>query len=74
MRCLRSAMGPSFSREYFYLCVGAVAALLAFPPQIARADEGGVSFWLPGFFGSLAAVPAQTVRNTSLLRRNENVF
>jgi hypothetical protein len=26
---------------------------------MARADEGGVSFWIPGFFGSLAAVPAQ---------------
>ena len=25
----------------------------------ARADEGGVSFWLPGIFGSLAAVPSQ---------------
>src|SRR5262249_36249471 len=25
----------------------------------ARADEGGVSFWLPGFFGSLAAAPQQ---------------
>jgi hypothetical protein len=24
-----------------------------------RADEGGVSFWVPGFFGSLAAVPQQ---------------
>src|SRR6476661_10202515 len=23
----------------------------------SRADEGGVSFWLPGFFGSLAAAP-----------------
>ncbi|WP_335337550.1 SphA family protein [Bradyrhizobium japonicum] len=23
------------------------------------ADEGGVSFWIPGFFGSLAAVPSQ---------------
>jgi len=23
----------------------------------ARADEGGVSFWVPGFFGSLAAAP-----------------
>jgi hypothetical protein len=41
------------------LRVGAVAALLALPAQVARADEGGVSFWLPGFFGSLAAVPAQ---------------
>ena len=26
---------------------------------IAAADEGGVSFWLPGLFGSLAAVPQQ---------------
>jgi hypothetical protein len=24
---------------------------------VARADEGGVSFWLPGTYGSLAAVP-----------------
>src|SRR6476646_4247412 len=23
----------------------------------SRADEGGVSFWLPGFFGSLSATP-----------------
>ena len=28
-------------------------------PQAALADEGGVSFWLPGLFGSLAAVPQQ---------------
>jgi hypothetical protein len=28
-------------------------------PTIAAADEGGVSFWLPGLFGSLAAVPQQ---------------
>jgi hypothetical protein len=28
-------------------------------PDGALADEGGVSFWLPGQFGSLAAVPQQ---------------
>jgi hypothetical protein len=28
-------------------------------PTGAFADEGGVSFWLPGLFGSLAAVPQQ---------------
>jgi hypothetical protein len=28
-------------------------------PMPAIADEGGVSFWLPGFFGSLAAAPQQ---------------
>jgi hypothetical protein len=54
MQCVRS--GPDFSR---YVCIGTFAALLALPTQMARADEGGVSFWLPGFFGSLAAVPAE---------------
>jgi hypothetical protein len=27
--------------------------------RFAEADEGGVSFWIPGFFGSLAAAPLQ---------------
>ncbi len=36
-----------------------LTAVTAFAPQAARADEGGVSFWLPGTFGSLAAAPAQ---------------
>jgi hypothetical protein len=27
--------------------------------NFARADENGISFWLPGLFGSLAAVPQQ---------------
>src|SRR5262245_55235781 len=31
--------------------------LAALSPQVARADLGGVSFWLPGAFGSLAATP-----------------
>jgi len=39
----------------------ATAALLwtAAALDRARSDEGGVSFWLPGLFGSLAAVPGQ---------------
>src|SRR5215475_3187336 len=57
MRCHGSALRFGFSRRH--LCVGVVAALLSLPPQIARADEGGVSFWLPGLYGSLAAVPQQ---------------
>lgn len=28
-------------------------------PRPALADQGGVSFWVPGMFGSLAAVPGQ---------------
>ena len=58
MQCLRLGPGPGISR--WHLRIGALAALLALPPQIASADEGGVSFWIPGFFGSLAAVPQQT--------------
>jgi len=32
---------------------------MALASQVSRADEGGVSFWVPGFFGSLAATPQQ---------------
>ena len=38
------------------LAVATVMGALASP---VAADEGGVSFWLPGTFGSLAAVPQQ---------------
>src|SRR5262249_34226491 len=55
MRRLGKALGPGFSR--LHLCVGVVTALLSLPTQMARADEGGVSFWVPGLYGSLAAVP-----------------
>jgi hypothetical protein len=37
----------------------AVIAAIVLPAIEARADEGGVSFWVPGFFGSLAATPQQ---------------
>jgi hypothetical protein len=33
-----------------------IIALLLFP-EVSRADEGGISFWVPGLYGSLAAVP-----------------
>ena len=36
----------------------AIAATVSLP-AISFADEDGVSFWLPGLFGSLAAVPQQ---------------
>jgi hypothetical protein len=40
-----------------FISLMAGSAALALSPNIACADEGGVSFWLPGLFGSLAAVP-----------------
>jgi hypothetical protein len=37
--------------------IGCLAASAPLTP--AQADEGGLSFWVPGFFGSLAAAPQQ---------------
>src|ERR1700743_1750506 len=34
-----------------------VVAAFAASVGSARSDEGGVSFWVPGFYGSLAATP-----------------
>src|SRR5450631_451088 len=36
-----------------------VSAAVAGSPILARADEGGGSFWQPGNYDSLAAVPDQ---------------
>jgi hypothetical protein len=35
------------------------AAVIGVTSRAALADETGVSFWLPGTFGSLAAAPGQ---------------
>ena len=42
-------------------------------PTIASADEGGVSFWVPGLFGSLAAVPQQAGWSLSTAYCHDNV-
>jgi hypothetical protein len=41
----------------FSLGAAIVAAGFALCPDISRADESGISFWLPGLYGSLAATP-----------------
>jgi hypothetical protein len=38
---------------------GLLTLAITLMPQASLADEGGVSFWIPGTFGSLAAVPGQ---------------
>jgi hypothetical protein len=52
---------PGRLHSHFLLVAAALLALAALiaTTKISRADEGGVSFWIPGQFGSLAAVPAQ---------------
>ncbi|HEY1336093.1 MAG TPA: transporter, partial [Bryobacteraceae bacterium] len=41
------------------ISTGALGLALALVSQASLADEGGVSFWIPGFYGSLAAAPLQ---------------
>jgi hypothetical protein len=40
-----------------FLAVASLGIAIAGQPTQALADAGGVSFWLPGIFGSLAATP-----------------
>jgi hypothetical protein len=48
-------------RELSARCANALLAFIVIflPLASARADEGGVSFWLPGQYSSFAAVPSQ---------------
>jgi hypothetical protein len=52
---LRSSMSATCRHAPGMAAVVLLAAAMA--PSAALADEGGVSFWLPGLFGSLAATP-----------------
>lgn len=55
---MKSRLSGSTATIGLRLGAAAFAASLVLP-DIAAADEGGVSFWVPGFFGSLAAAPQQ---------------
>jgi hypothetical protein len=48
-------MQTSLTRASVFTLVAAVTMA----PKTALADEGGVSFWLPGLYGSLAAAPGE---------------
>jgi hypothetical protein len=57
-------MGERISREpqhsrWIVVATLLTAAGVGLSSGQARADENGVSFWVPGFFGSLAATPQQ---------------
>src|SRR5690349_12012706 len=56
---MKSRRSVSAAGLVWRLGAAAITTLLTLPHDAARADEGGVSFWIPGFFGSLAATPAQ---------------
>ena len=51
---------PALPRVGFALATALLAiTAVASSTNVALADEDGVSFWIPGFFGSLAAAPQQ---------------
>jgi hypothetical protein len=53
---MKKSNSTSRSRS-FSLGIAAFAASLALCPDVSRADESGISFWLPGLYGSLSATP-----------------
>ena len=50
-----------------------MACVVALLSQAVMADEGGVSFWIPGTFGSLAAVPQQPGWSLATINYHDNV-
>jgi hypothetical protein len=60
MRNLATEVGNKRRRSAFRSVAASLALALGAAlslPTLSYADEDGVSFWLPGLFGSLAAVP-----------------
>src|SRR5690349_2241284 len=51
----------------------AFALGFAFSPAPSLADAGGVSFWVPGLFGSLAAAPPQPGWSSALIYYHTSV-
>jgi hypothetical protein len=62
-RCARAELHASrcgaARRAGITIAIAMTVGLGVNAPTVARADEGGVSVWLPGFFESLAAAPLQ---------------
>jgi hypothetical protein len=50
-------IGGRAGRLVATLLIGSLLGSLPFAARPALADQGGVSFWVPGFFGSFAASP-----------------
>ncbi|HMF77144.1 MAG TPA: transporter [Bryobacteraceae bacterium] len=55
----KSGRPISANRRRLGVAVIVLASAITFFSPPALADESGVSFWVPGFFGSLAATPQQ---------------
>src|SRR5215472_11942404 len=69
------SQGRSYQSRIWSRVLTACVALTALPStsMTSRADEAGVSFWIPGFFGSLAAAPQQPGWSLTSMLYNTNV-
>ena len=65
-------MGPVESKIRRTGCAVTAAALLLCH-EVSRADQGGTSFWLPGTYGSLVAVPLTPGWSLSVVYYYNNV-
>jgi hypothetical protein len=70
-RTLVSIGGFWHAARALVTAVTAISCAL-FPP-LSRADQGGIGFWLPGTFGSLAATPMQPGLSMSALYLHSSV-
>lgn len=67
-QCESCAVGrPKVARSCIALVALAAFATIIVQSPLAHADEGGVSFWLSGNFGSFAAIPADPGLSLSVL-------
>jgi hypothetical protein len=75
--CIAAEVDRRFSGRVRFrlrlLAVAFVLAVVASVPDIARADENGISFWVPGFFGSMAATPLQPGWSLATIYYHTNV-
>jgi hypothetical protein len=69
---IRRMSGCEKSAAAFFTA-GLLIGAIALTPRASLADEGGVSFWLPGTFGSLAPVPGQPGWSFATIGYNTNV-
>jgi hypothetical protein len=56
---VRESFAPARAVKSGFIFGAMIFAAVASAPDGLKADEAGVSFWIPGFFGSLAAAPQQ---------------
>jgi hypothetical protein len=77
----KKAQGISMHRSQYHrrpllasaVIVLAISAAIFSIPKSAFADEDGISFWIPGLFGSLAAAPQQPGWSLTSFLYNTNV-